>query len=100
MQIINGMEKAFVGMGTRCGQVEVAVYSVEKCIEEIIKQMKRDDLELTGGETYEENAWEHFEYNIRGAWNGDETPMFLEADTWEDFLEKKGATDYGTLPVP
>lgn len=100
MQIVNGMEKAFVGVGTRCGQVEVAVYSVEKCIEEIIKQMKRDGLELSEGKTYEEDAWDHFEYNIRGFWTGDDTPMFLDADTWGDFLEKHDATDYGTLPAP
>lgn len=45
-----------------------ALYSTEKCIEILKKDMSEDD------------AWEHFDYNTRGTHLGENTPSFL---TWE-----------------
>lgn len=58
---------AFVGVSYRCGKDSLAVYSVPRCIDIL---MKRDSM------TYEEAA-EFFEFNVAGAWLGDGTPIWL-----------------------
>jgi len=63
----DGLEDAIVGIGYRCGQIPLVVYSVEKCIEIF---MKRDGMS-------EEDAWEFFEFNTAGAWAGEGTPIWL-----------------------
>jgi len=47
--------------------LHVLVYSAEKVVEILVKD---------NGMT-EEEAWEHFDYNISGAWLGDGTPIFV-----------------------
>ena len=64
---------AFVGVAHRCGQPSLAVYSVSKCIDAL---MKRD------GMTYEEAA-EFFEFNVAGAWLGEGTPVWLYTEEEE-----------------
>lgn len=58
---------AFVGVSYRCGKESLAVYSVPRCIEIL---MKRDG-------TTHEGASEFFEFNVAGAWLGDGTPVWL-----------------------
>lgn len=62
-----GFEDALIGTGSRCGQLDIAVYDVDKCIQVLIK---RD------GMTYED-AHEFFEFNVEGAWLGDKTPIWV-----------------------
>lgn len=47
--------------------MHVVVYSAEKVVKILVK-----DNDMT-----EEEAWEHFDYNISGAWLGDGTPIFV-----------------------
>ena len=63
----DGLKKAFLGIGRRCGQPDIAVYSIPKVLEVL-----QED-----GMTYEE-AIEFFEFNTLGAWVGEETPMWLQ----------------------
>jgi hypothetical protein len=66
--LADGFDAAFIGTGERCGQPTIAVYDREKCIEVL---EKRD------GMTQEE-ANEFFEFNVVGAWVGEQTPIFVD----------------------
>ena len=70
--LCDDMEEAFIGLGEQFSNPPIAVYDREKCIEILAKDM-----------TYEE-AIEYFEFNIIGAWVGEQTPMFLTKgkDLW------------------
>jgi len=63
----DGLEKALVGVGRRCGHPPVAVYDVSKVLEILMD---------AGGMTDEE-AIEFFEYNIEGSWVGETTPIWF-----------------------
>ena len=62
----DGLDAALIGVGRRCGQPDILVYSVGKCLDLLIAQG------MTG-----EEAIEYFEFNIVGAWVGEETPMWV-----------------------
>ena len=68
MLLADGFEAAFIGIGERCGQPDVAVYDRDKCLE---------ILQSDQGMRYEE-AEEFFEFNVLGAWVGEQTPMFVD----------------------
>ena len=76
MLLADGFDDAFVGVGRRCGQPTLAVYSVEKCIEILVKD----------GATYEE-AQEFLEYNSIGSWVGENTPIWVESKSLKEYLE-------------
>lgn len=65
--LADGLEDAFVGVAIRCGGVPVAVYDYEKCVKIL---MDRDSVS-------EDDAREHMDYNVVGAWVGEATPWFL-----------------------
>tara|TARA_R100000935_G_scaffold40401_1_gene61933 strand:+ start:1158 stop:1418 length:261 start_codon:yes stop_codon:yes gene_type:complete len=69
MLLADGFEGAFIGVSTRCGQPTLAVYDANKCLQILID---RDEM------THDE-ALEYFNFNVIGAWVGDETPLFLES---------------------
>lgn len=60
------LDDAIIGVATRIG-LEAVCYSEEKVIELL---MQHDGME------YEE-AVEYMEFNMKGAWVGDSTPIFL-----------------------
>ena len=65
--LAGGFEEAFVGYGTRFTH-GVAVYSKRKCLEVLVErdEMSRDE------------ALEFFDFNVSGAYVGENTPVFLE----------------------
>ena len=69
MLLADGLEEAFLGVGRRFGQKDVAVYSIPKAI----------DLLVTRDGMSAEDAEEYLECNSIGAWVGDETPLWLES---------------------
>ena len=75
MLLADGLEAAFLGVGRRCGQKDVAVYSIPKAI----------DLLVTRDGMSAEEAEEYLEFNSIGAWVGDETPVWLEITTLEEW---------------
>ena len=91
MLLADNLAKAFIGVGSRCGQPNIAVYSVKKCIDSIVEDLKEGpglpEGFMSEGETYESMAYEYFEYNIRGAWVGEETPVWVDEMTIEEYLE-------------
>ena len=70
MLLADGFEKAFIGVGERCGQPDLAVYDRGKCLE---------ILQADQNMSYEE-AEEFFEFNVLGAWVGEQTPMFVDRE--------------------
>ena len=63
----DGFDDAIIGIGSRCGQPDLIVYDVDKCL----------DILVDGdGMSYEE-AQEYFSFNVEGAWVGEGTPIWL-----------------------
>lgn len=65
--LADGLERAFMGIG-RQFQYPVAIYSYRKTIKILMADHKMD----------REEAEEYFQYNIAGAFVGDQTPVFLQ----------------------
>jgi hypothetical protein len=63
----DGFDDAIIGICTRFGSEPHLVYSKPKVIQSLMK----DGMS-------EEEAEEHFDFNIIGAWVGDQTPGFVE----------------------
>jgi len=63
----DGLDDAIIGYGERINLGPVAAYDVEKIIQILIK---RDGME-------ESEAYEFFEFNIKGAWMGEFTPVYI-----------------------
>ena len=70
----DGFDAAVIGIGERCGQPNIIVYNVKKCIDIL---MKRDRMGS-------EEAEEYFSYNVLGAYVGELTPMFVHTATIEE----------------
>lgn len=75
--LASGLEEAFVGIGRRQGESDVAVYSIQKAIDTLVDQ----------GATLEE-AREYLENNSIGAWVGPLTPVWLETMTISEFFDE------------
>lgn len=65
--LCDGFDEAIIGMAERINLGPVVAYDVDKMIDIMIK---RD------GMTYED-AIEYFDYNILGAWMGENTPVYV-----------------------
>ena len=65
--LADGFEDAFLGICEVFNRPLLATYDRDKCIEILVQ---RDEM------TYEE-AEEFFEFNVAGAWVGDNTPIYL-----------------------
>ena len=68
MVLADGLDKAFVGVAFSFGEKIRAVYDIDKVIEELQEQ----------GMSHED-AQEYFDYNIAGAYEGDQTPIFMHS---------------------
>lgn len=62
----DGFDEAIIGVANRFGMPPVAAYDYEAIIKKLVN----------GGCSREE-AEEHFEFNIAGAWHGENTPVFV-----------------------
>lgn len=61
--IADGFNEAIIGVDESSMRV---IYSVKKCIEILTEDMS------------EEDAMEHFAYNVRGSYVGEQTPIWCE----------------------
>ncbi len=79
--LIDGFDSAIIGMAERINLGPVVAYDEEKIIDILASQMELDDTEgMTEDEIESEKyimAIEYFEYNIKGAWLGENTPVFV-----------------------
>ncbi len=67
MLLADGFEKAFIGTGQQFNK-EIAMYDYDKCIEILAEDMGYED------------AVEYFEFNVAGAYVGEETPIFVHKE--------------------
>jgi hypothetical protein len=65
IMIADGFDKAVIGIDSRSMRL---IYSVTKCIGILIERDEMTD----------EEAVEFFEYNVAGAYVGEQTPIFCE----------------------
>ncbi len=65
--LIDGFDEAIIGMAERINLGPVVAYDVQTILKIMIE---RDEM------TFDE-AIEYFEFNILGAWAGDNTPIFI-----------------------
>jgi hypothetical protein len=81
MKLADGFENAFVGSSISAfNREQVAIYDYEECIAVLIQQ-----------DMSEEDAVEHFQYNVIGSWVGEDTPVFINMHgiaEVEDYLEE------------
>ena len=62
--LADGFEDAFLGIASQFNR-RFAVYDRAKCIEILAKDMSYDEAE------------EYFQFNVEGAWVGENTPAFM-----------------------
>jgi len=65
----DGFDQAVIGIGQAFGDNSRLIYSVKKCLEILVGQ----------GMNYED-AVEHFEFNVSGAYVGERTPIWCYDD--------------------
>lgn len=79
--LCDGFDEAIIGIAERINLGPVVAYDVDKIIEILMKDVDVDDSDLEEGESIENRkyqiAYEYFEYNIKGAWMGEYTPVFI-----------------------
>jgi len=63
----DGFDACIVGVAESFGGAHYLIYDRQKVIDTLVNE---------GGLT-EEEAWEHFSYNIAGAYVGESTPAYL-----------------------
>jgi len=68
--LADGFDEAFLGIGENSQANPVAVYSVEKCLDLFADQFEDAD-DPVG------DAIDFFEFNVRGSYVGEFTPMFV-----------------------
>jgi len=66
--LCDGFNEAIIGMAERINLGPIVAYDVDKMLKIMVE---RD------GMTYEE-AMEYFDYNILGAWLGENTPVYIQ----------------------
>jgi len=66
--LCDGFDEAIIGMAERINLGPIVAYDIDKMLEIMVE---RD------GMTYEE-AMEYFDYNILGAWLGENTPVYIQ----------------------
>jgi hypothetical protein len=62
----DGFDEAIIGFAEQCGRPTILAYDTDKCVEILMSQ----------GMEWEE-ALEYFQFNIAGAYVGENTPIFI-----------------------
>ena len=74
MKIWDDYDDCIIGVGTRCGMSDVFIYDKHRMITKLVK---RDDM------SYDE-AKEFIDFNIAGAYIGEDTPILVNLLTPEE----------------
>lgn len=64
--VADGFDDAIIGVVSRCGSPTAVCYDERKCIEILMAEGLS-----------EEDAMDHFDFNVRGSYVGERTPFFL-----------------------
>jgi hypothetical protein len=76
--LADGYEDAYIGIARQFTKNPLALYDRNKCIDILVNRDGMSD----------EEAEEYFQYNVEGAWVGENTPMFLQPLKLNEELEK------------
>ena len=68
--LCDGFDEAIIGLAERINLGPVVAYDVDKMLKIMVE---RD------GMTYEE-AMDYFDYNLLGAWMGENTPVYIQTN--------------------
>jgi len=68
--LADGFDDAFIGITENSSGNPVATYSIDKCLQILAEQFKDQD-------DPETDAIDYFEFNVRGAYVGEFTPLFV-----------------------
>ena len=68
--LADGLDEAFLGIGENSEGNPVAVYSIDKCLDILAEQFK-DEEDAVG------DAIDYFEFNVKGSYVGEFTPIFV-----------------------
>jgi len=71
----DGFDDALIGVARQFNR-HLALYDYQKCVEILASQMDSG----TDEDERLEMALEHMEFNVVGAWMGENTPLFLLSD--------------------
>jgi hypothetical protein len=82
MLVADGFDEAIIGIGERCGQDPIVVYSVDVAIEIL---MERDGMDAS-------EAMEYLEFNVIGAWVGTSTPLWVRSANRAE-IDEEAASD-------
>jgi len=74
--LADGFDAALLGFGRRFATI-VAIYSYRRCVDILVKQSGMS----------EEEAEEYMEFNVVGAYVGEQTPIFLVDEVYIDDRE-------------
>ena len=74
----DGFETAFVAVAFRYNGNDIAVYDYDLCIDVLID---RDEMSV-------EEAHEFMSYNVIGAYVGEETPLFIRTQSYDETMEE------------
>jgi len=77
MLAADGLASAFIGVGHRCGQPDLAVYSIPLAVSAV----------MMSHNCSREEALEYVEFNVIGAWVGEETPIWITPMDMEEYLD-------------
>ena len=78
MVTADGFGTAFVAVGFRYNGNDIAVYDYDLCIKVLID---RDEMSL-------QEAHEYMDYNVVGAYVGEETPLFIRTQSYDETMEE------------
>lgn len=68
-----GFDKAIIGISRRADLPPLVTYDIAKCIEVLVEQ----------GMSYDE-AQDYFDYNVVGSYMGENTPIFVDTEAFEE----------------
>ena len=81
---LDGFDKAIIGLAERINLGPVVAYDTDKIIAILMLEMTVEPDEIDGDMTREDikylKAVEYFDFNIKGAWMGENTPIFIETN--------------------
>ena len=78
MVTADGFETAFVAVAFSYNGNDIAVYDYDLCIKVLID---RDEMSL-------QEAHEYMDYNVVGAYVGEETPLFIRTQSYDETMEE------------
>jgi len=85
--LADGFDRAFLGVGQQFRNAYVAVYDRGECIRIISEQLgeplsedeaREFDFSASPNALAREQAEEYFDFNVQGAWVGEQTPIFID----------------------